>query len=414
MGRVEQIPPQPIGYPEPQRSRWKRWAASAIMILGAIALVLVAGRLIFTEPEEKPVPPLPSNERPTVAPLGIESVQYPTPYPTAIAMNETAPLDWARPTAEPAVIAAALENPVPNAPPGNTVQRENAPLTILPARSRNEIMSYTVESGDTLQTIAERFGLQQSTIIWSNDRFYVNAMSVGMELNILPVDGVYHTVPEPQTIAQVAEEYEVDPYAIIDSEFNNLFGASPDMVLPENLRLIVPGGTGSQEPIYWDPGIVQESADSTTGGVAVAQGFASFAAGDPGSCGRQPIYGGTMPYGAPIYRNYRITQNFNWVHGGIDLAVPAGTPVFAAGGGTVIFSGWSTWGYGYTVVLAHGGTLTLYGHLNGAFVACGEVVTAGQNIAVTGSSGRSSGPHLHFEIRGGNGRPVNPWDYQGF
>jgi len=88
--------------------------------------------------------------------------------------------------------------------------------------------------------------------------------------------------------------------------------------------------------------------------------------------------------------------------------------LFAAGGGTVIFKGWSTWGYGYTVVIAHGGTLSIYGHLNGAFVGCGETVTAGQNIAVSGNSGRSSGPHLHFEIRGPGGAPVNPWDYQGF
>lgn len=412
---MEQVSPQSPGYENRRRSRWKRLITSGLMIVGAAAIVLIAGRFLQQPEEEQPQPPLPSDERPTVVPLGIESVQYPTPFPTDPPVEQPAAVDWTRPTAAPAEIAAVLESPVLAGPAGGIVQREAAPLTILPIRSRNQIITYTVEPGDNLQTIANRFGLDQSTIIWSNDRFYVNAMSVGMELNILPVDGVYHTVTEPQTIREVAEMYAVDPYDIIDSEFNNLFGATPDMVLPENLRLIVPGGTGSQEPIYWDPGIVQETTgESTTGGVSVAQGFASFAAGDPGSCGRQPIYGGTLPVGSPIYRSYRITQNFNWVHGGIDLAVPAGTPVFAAGGGTVIFSGWSTWGYGYTVVVAHGGTLTLYGHLNGAFVRCGEVVSAGQNIAVTGSSGRSSGPHLHFEIRGGNGRPVNPWDYQGF
>jgi len=101
-------------------------------------------------------------------------------------------------------------------------------------------------------------------------------------------------------------------------------------------------------------------------------------------------------------------------HAELAKHLPEGTPVFAAGGGTVIFKGWSTWGYGYTVVIAHGGTLSIYGHLNGAFVGCGEVVTPGQNIAVTGNSGRSSGPHLHFEIRGAAGVPVNPWSYQSF
>ncbi|HML23571.1 MAG TPA: peptidoglycan DD-metalloendopeptidase family protein [Aggregatilinea sp.] len=415
MGEVEHGSSQSLG--RPQRSRWMRGVASGVMILGAMALVLFAGRLFFTQPEEEETPPLPSNERPTVAPLGIESVQYPTAYPTVVITATPAPVDWVRPTAEPDVIAAALDNPVVNASGDGVVDREVDALTILPARSRSDITTYEVQSGDTLQIIADHFGIQQSTIIWSNDRFYVNAMSVGMELNILPVDGVYYTVTDPETISDLAEEFQVAPYDIIDSEFNNLFGATPDMVLPAGLRLIIPGGIGSQEPVYWDPGIVQETSGSSsggTGGVTLAQGFASFAAGDPGSCGRQAVYGGTLPVGAPIYRSYRITQDFTWVHGGIDLAVPAGTPVFAAGGGTVIFSGWSTWGYGYTVVIAHGGTLTLYGHLNGAFVSCGEVVTAGQNIAVTGSTGRSSGPHLHFEIRDGSGRPTSPWSYQSF
>jgi murein DD-endopeptidase MepM/ murein hydrolase activator NlpD len=149
-------------------------------------------------------------------------------------------------------------------------------------------------------------------------------------------------------------------------------------------------------------------------GITVGAEVAAFAIGDPGSCGKQVVSGGSPPVSPPIYARYRITQDFSWNHGGIDLAVPPGTPVFAAGGGTVIFSGMSTWGYGYTVVIAHGSTLSLYGHLNGAFVSCGETVAAGQNIAVTGNSGRSSGPHLHFEIRGPGGVPVNPWNYQSF
>ena len=181
------------------------------------------------------------------------------------------------------------------------------------------------------------------------------------------------------------------------------------------MYVVVPGGTGSTAPIYWDPGITITSASGAPGALESAHGYATFgAADDPGSCGRQPVYNATLPVGSPIYRNYRITQDFSWNHGGIDLAVPAGTPVFAAGGGTVIFSGWSSWGYGYTVVVAHGGSLTVYGHLNGAFVGCGEVVEQGQNIAVTGNSGRSSGPHLHFEIRGSDGRPTSPWNYQSF
>lgn len=401
-------------------TRWSRWLVG-VVIAGALVFGLLM-TVMALRPDGEPAPPpepttapiVEPTAEPTLPPLEIASVENPTPLPTEPPQVRSAPIDWAQPTADPQIVADALAQPVDDA--GETLRRDLNPLTILPARSRNEVITYAVQPNDTLQTIAERFGLQQSTIIWSNDRFYVNAMRIGLELTILPVDGVYHHVDEPQTVRAIAEEYEVDPYAIIDSEFNDLYGVTPDVILPEGMFVVVPGGQGSTEPIYWDPGIVMTTEESESRGVGVRAGTetALFAVGDPGSCGVQVVSGGSPPVNPPIYRNYRITQDYAWTHGGIDLAVPEGTPVFAAGGGTVIFKGWSTWGYGYTVVIAHGGTLSIYGHLNGAFVGCGEVVTPGQNIAVTGNSGRSSGPHLHFEIRGGAGVPVNPWNYQGF
>lgn len=412
--------------PRAHEGRWSRWLARSV-IAGGLVFGLVM-TVLALRPGEDPAPPAPEAElttaptlTPALPPLDIAQVDYPTPLPAASPTlpptPETQPVDWVQPTADPGVVAEALAQPVGGT--GTTLHRALNPLTILPARSRSEIITYSVQPNDTLQTIADRFGLDQSTIIWSNDRFYVNAMRIGLELTILPVDGVYHRVNEPQTLRAIADEYQVDPYTIIDSEFNSLYGVTPDVILPEGLFVVVPGGTGSTEPIYWDPGIVMttESADGSQprgSGIVAGTETALFALGDPGSCGKQAVTGGSPPVNAPIYRNYRITQDFAWTHGGIDLAVPEGTPVFAAGGGTVIFKGWSTWGYGYTVVLAHGGTLSIYGHLNGAFVGCGEVVTPGQNIAVTGNSGRSSGPHLHFEIRGSSGAPVSPWNYQSF
>jgi murein DD-endopeptidase MepM/ murein hydrolase activator NlpD len=405
--------------------RWGRWLTRVVIAGGLIFGLAMTIMALREQAEPDPPPPRPTTVappptateaptlEPTVPPLEIAAVEYPTALPTD-PPRVIEPVDWVQPTADPQLVAQALSQPVDGG--SGTLRRNPSPLTILPARSRSEVITYAVQPNDTLQSIAERFGLQQSTIIWSNDRFYVNAMRIGLELNILPVDGVYHRVDEPQTIRSIAEMYEVDPYAIIDSEFNNLYGVTPDVILPEGLFVVVPGGTGSTEPIYWDPGIVMTSGESEVRGSGVVAGTqrALFALGDPGSCGEQIVSGGSAPVNPPIYRNYRITQDYSWTHGGIDLAVPEGTPVFAAGGGTVIFKGWSTWGYGYTVVIAHGGTLSIYGHLNGAFVGCGEVVTPGQNIAVTGNSGRSSGPHLHFEIRGAAGVPVNPWSYQSF
>jgi len=386
------------------------------MVAGALALTALAV-IIALRPGETPTPAVPTAT--DLPALGIAAVEYATPVPTIPPTPTLPPVEWVRPTADPQTVAAALDEPLTVAWAGNTIARQFDPLTIIPERPRSTVITYKVKKGDNLREIAARFGLNENTIIWSNDRFYVNAMRVGLELNILPVDGVYHRVQGVQTIAEIAETYQVDPYAIIDSEFNTLFGAKPETVLPEGLWVIVPGGTGSTEPIYWDPGIVMarvstDGSNPVGSGISVGTDVAAFAIGDPGSCGKQVVAGGTPPVSPPLYARYRITQDFSWNHGGIDLAVPPGTPVFAAGGGTVIFSGMSTWGYGYTVVIAHGSTLSLYGHLNGAFVKCGETVTAGQNIAVTGNSGRSSGPHLHFEIRGPGGVPVNPWNYQSF
>jgi hypothetical protein len=397
----------------------RRVWGGVLLVAAAALLVAAAVVLLRSEDDDTQSQPVIPTSPPEVEPLGIAAVDYPTPIPTLPPTQIAAPVDWVRPTADAVAIAAALDAPVSDTSQPGAIQRALEPLTIIPARSRSTVITYSVQRNDTLQTIAGMFGLQESTIIWSNDRFYVNAMRVGLELNILPVDGVYHQVQEPQTIAAVADMYEVDPYTIIDSEYNTLFGTTPETVLPSEMYVVVPGGQGSTEPIYWDPGVVVSTSSSDGSnpiGVGVTAGttYASFAIGDPGSCGKQPVIGGSLPVSAPLYANYRITQDFSWVHGGIDLAVPEGTPVFAAGGGTVIFSGLSTWGYGYTVVIAHGGSLSLYGHLNGSFVSCGETVAAGQNIAVTGNSGRSSGPHLHFEIRGPGGTPVSPWDYQSF
>ncbi len=397
----------------PRHRRVTHRLAGGIILLIALALTATAALIIFWPGDETrathPSPPALSLQ------VAVMQVSTATPFPTSPPPLPTPTLDWVRPTAAAGEIAAALSIPVDTAPPSGSIPRHLNALTVLPIRVRSGLVTYTVKKDDNLQSIADRFGLDQSTIIWSNDRFYVNAMRVGLELTILPVNGVYHHVVDPETIQTIANEYAVDPYAIIDSEFNTLFGARPDTILPSGLNVVVPGGTGSTEPVYWDPGITMTSGSSASGaGVNAGTDYASFAVGDPGSCGRQAVVGGSPPYSSPVHSNYSITQDFSWVHGGIDLAVPVGTGVFAAGGGTVIFSGWSTWGYGYTVVIAHGGSLSIYGHLNGALVGCGQNVSAGQGIAVSGSSGNSSGPHLHFEIRGGSGAPVSPWNYQSF
>jgi len=122
----------------------------------------------------------------------------------------------------------------------------------------------------------------------------------------------------------------------------------------------------------------------------------------PGSCGTVQNPGGGAFWGRPMTPgSYTITRGYSGVHTGIDLAAPVGTPVFAANSGVVVFAGWSTFGYGNTVVLAHGPFLTLYGHLSQINVRCAQLVGVGQPIGGVGNTGNSTGPHLHFEIRDG-------------
>jgi murein DD-endopeptidase MepM/ murein hydrolase activator NlpD len=272
------------------------------------------------------------------------------------------------------------------------VVRDNYdPFTIVPDRPRTEVIPYEIIEGDTVFAIAQHFGLAPETIAWSNDRATIMSLRAGRTINIPPVDGVYHRVIGSRTIAQIAADYGVsDPYIVIDSEYNNLFGVSPETVLPSGTDIMIPGGEAEQ--ISWNPRVERTGGDAQSGG-----NFVSFAPGEAGSCGRVNNVGGSF-WSSPIDA-YTFVQGFSSFHTGVDLSANIGTPVKAANGGVVIFAGWNSFGYGSTIVLSHGPFTTLYGHLSGINVGCGQVVNAGQVIGAVGTSGNSSGPHLHFEIR---------------
>jgi murein DD-endopeptidase MepM/ murein hydrolase activator NlpD len=283
---------------------------------------------------------------------------------------------------------------VESAPSGQIARNPWDPFTTIPDRPRNEVESYTVVEGDTIFRIAERYGLQPESVVWCNDNRIIHGLRPGMEINIPPVDGVcYRVIGSLNTVAQIASQYSIsDPYTVIDSEFNNLSAVTPDTVLPSNTFVVIPGG--QREQISWAP-VVERSV---SGGNGSGVGWISFAVGEAGSCGRQ-----TNDISGTVWANpmgsYTFTQGFSSWHSGVDLAASVGAPVRAANSGRVIFSGWNSFGYGYTVVLASGPFTTLYGHLSAIYVSCGQVVSAGDSIAAVGSTGDSSGPHLHFEIR---------------
>lgn len=365
---------------------WQR-TAGLLSLLGAAVLTVATALVLFLPEPEQAEAPVPTQQIQTV--VTVEPTIEPTNAPQVVVVDDSGLL----PTVSAETIAALLNSE--SAPAQSfglqVVRNSYDPFTIIPDRPRNEVIEYTVVEGDTIYTIAERYGLQPETIAWSNDRSIIGNLRPGRVINIMPVDGVYHTVIGSRTIADIAADYSVsDPYVIIDSEFNDLFGVTPDTVLPSGTQIAIPGGIAEQ--ISWNPVVEREGGDGTSGG-----NFVSFSVGDPGSCGRVQNVGGTG-WASPI-SSYTFIQPFSSFHTGVDLAAPVGTAVNAANGGVVIFAGWSNWGYGNAIVLSHGPFTTVYGHLSSINVGCGQVVSAGQVIGGVGSSGNSSGPHLHFEIR---------------
>lgn len=272
-----------------------------------------------------------------------------------------------------------------------------------PVKPRQHVLIYTVQPGDALLLIAQRFGLSPNTIFWANTetlRDNVDLILVGARLYILPVDGVYHLSDGTKTYAQIAEIYGVTPDAILTSEFNRLPGATADSIAPNGLRLVVPGGQRAYQT--W-------LSPFQTGGEG---GLNPQGESHPGSCReRYTGAGGTGQYENPVHVPYRVTTGFEPWHPGVDLAADRDTPIYAADTGVVVFAGWHRVGYGNLIIIDHGGGwTTYYGHLAKRFVGCGDQVEQGQLIGLMGATGNASGIHLHFEVRS-NDVPQNPYNF---
>jgi len=281
------------------------------------------------------------------------------------------------------------------------VVRQALPLTPLIYRPRKSVISYTVQAGDTMFGIALQFNLQPESILWANPDLKDNPdlLSVGMDIAIPPVDGVLHTVQVSDTLESIAQKYKVAPEAILNAMWNNL---TPGQDLPVGKSLVVPGG--KRELVVWQlPKTTQ--ASSAIG----ARGWT-----DAGQClgvTPQPLGTGRFVWPVNSHQASAGGNPYAWWHRGLDLAGNLGDPVYAADNGTVIWAGPNSWGYGNMVMLDHGnGWRTLYAHLSQVYVRCGQQVLQGVMIGTVGSTGRSSGPHLHFETRL-NGDLPNPYLY---
>lgn len=377
---------------------WRR-ALGFISLIGAAALTLATALLLAT-------PGAPPTDNTLLAATATnDSSLQPTETTAAVV---AAPTDdqigssSIMPTLDPLTVAELLNAPLAQTVSDTGIQivRDTYnPFTVIPDRPRSDVIQYEVLSGDTIFTIAERFGLKPESIAWANDRSIIGGLRPGRAINILPIDGAYYTVPSQETVQSIANFFGVDPFAIIDSEYNDLFGSTPDTLLSSGTQVVVPGGEAEQ--ISWNP-VVETRGEDSGAGAGSRGGQIIFEPSDPGSCGWTDNPGGSGAWTNPMGGGYTWSRGFASWHTGVDLAAPPGTPVRAANGGTVIFQGWNSWGYGYAVVLAHGPFTTLYGHLSAEYVNCGQWVDAGTTIAAVGSTGQSSGPHLHFEIRSSN------------
>lgn len=281
--------------------------------------------------------------------------------------------------------------------------------TIIPSRPRQNIETYTVQAGDTVSGIAEKFGLQPATVFAAN--FDVlqddpHSLRPNQTLRILPVDGVYWEWQGGIPFGQWAEYFKVKPEDIINYAPNEIDAASvsgdyANANIPTGKFLIVPNGVYQ----YHTPGGMPLGITRDTPASAQVAG--------PGSC--PPVNGGAVGYGTFVYpTDKHVLSGFDYStktnHLGIDLMGLEGANVYAADGGVVVYAGWNNYGYGNMVMIDHGtGFQSLYAHLSAWFVNCGDNVTQSQVIGSVGTTGNSSGPHLHFEVRTAS-VVINPWD----
>ena len=281
--------------------------------------------------------------------------------------------------------AAVNRLPSPSTQEQSVIVDQNVFHTDISQKPRDTIITYTVERGDTISTIADKFGIDTNTIKWENN-LSGDDLSIGDQLRILPVKGVSYKVASGDSIYSIAKKFNTDAQKIADFPFNN-FSNPETFSLVEGQMLIVPDGIKPSEQPY-----VKPEPDY------VAQ-----------SPSQQDFSGGGFHW--PLQGE--ITQGFSWYHPGIDIAGAVGTPIYAAMGGVVAEAscGWN-WGYGCHVLINHpNGFSTMYAHMvTTPAVSVGEIVTAGQLIGNRGNTGRSTGPHTHFEIRSPHGN-VNPLSY---
>ena len=268
---------------------------------------------------------------------------------------------------------------------GSAIIKPEIATTKTTKQTRTEIIYYTVKPGDTISTIADEFSISVNTILWENNLSAYSLIRPGNKLTILPTTGVTHNVARGENIGQIAKKYGIEENKIIEA--NNLTETDK---LAVGKKLIIPEG----RKISYTTTV----AASYTGLSVIKDLIIPPAAQPAINKMNWPTEG------------HRITQYYSWRHLAIDIANKIGTPLYAADTGVIEYAGWST-GYGNNIIINHGGgKKTRYAHLSKFYVKKGQEVDKGDPIGAMGSTGWSTGSHLHFEVII-DGRKYNPLNY---
>ncbi len=255
---------------------------------------------------------------------------------------------------------------------------------------RNTTIEYTVKAGDTVSSIAREFGISVNTILWANDLTAYSFIRQGDKLKILPISGIIHKVVSGENLQKIADKYDVSKDKIVLAN-----GLASDSRLTIGQMIIIPDGKKIASAVTTKP-----KTTSNYRLPSIVKDLVKPSAAKPSANKMQwPTVG------------YRITQYYSWRHTGLDIANKVGTPLYAADAGVVEKAGWNSGGYGYMVLINHGGGIkTRYAHASKLYVKVGDRVSRGEAVAAMGSTGRSTGPHIHFEVII-NGRLLNPLNY---
>lgn len=291
-----------------------------------------------------------------------------------------------------------------NASINDGIGRSAMLLTTIPSRPSQQIVTFTVQTGDTLFSIADIYKINPETLLWGNyDVLQDNPdfLKPGQVLNVLPVNGTYYQWTEGDTVDKVAAYFKTTPNDIVTFTGNNI-----DLTTLSNSNsgiepgkwLMIPNGKRAIKD--WGPPAITRSNPAS------ASYYGS------GSCGS--IYEGAVGTGSLVWPTTDHTisgYDYSSVHTAIDIGGQEGNGVFAADTGVVVYAGWSDFGYGYLLVIDHGnGVQTAYAHLSAVGASCGQSVMRGGLVGALGNTGNSTGPHLHFEVVY-NGVKVNPLEY---